>query len=322
MEIPPRPSDPSRTDPSCAAPLGPGAAWAMPAWLLPRLIPDVRFALAYDRLGDQRRALLKGLIADHYALSPPRAVLRRETSEVLASGLVRAVRSLPRPFALLLTDASLDAPALFLAALMPLLCSGAAEVLVARLGARSALPDALLTACELAGQERVAALSPSQAGRLLSECAQSGLPGLVLHPDAPAFRRMLERPPLRSSLAAGSLRLVALAQPRGLGLWRDAPDQFDQERLEFLFGALPFETAGAQPGSSTRKTPEEGAYAAFAAARRDLLLAPDARAGTARTAARLLVGESRAGLWTWPELSPDVFAETAQAFTSAPTPLP
>ncbi|MBU1039946.1 MAG: hypothetical protein KKF77_02455 [Proteobacteria bacterium] len=304
-------------------------AWTCPTWLAPRFISDARFARAYDALGDQRRAKLKGLIADHFALTPPVQSHGAQCSQHFVSGLSRHACTMPRPFVLLLTDASLDAPALFLAALMPALCSGAGEVLVLRLGARpgqpNGPPDALLTACELAGQERVAAVSPTLALRLLSECAQSGLPGLVLYPDTPVLRRLFARPELRDQLDASALRLAPLRLPRALGLWRDSPGQYDPAVLEFLYGALAFEAGGATPGRRTGKSLNDAtikaAFSAFAAPRRDLLLVPEQRLSAGQGAARLVVGESHVGLWTWPELTPELFASLTQALGSAPAPL-
>ncbi|GEM_PF-792164 len=309
-----------------------GSGWDFPSWLEPRFLPDARFARAYDALGDQRRALLKGLIADHYALNPPAPGLRTQCSRQLASGLTIHRSTAPRPFVLLLADASLDAPALFLAALMPALTSGAAEVLVLRLGAPTGLPDPLLTACELSGQERLAPVNPAQAERLLAECAASGLPGLVLCPDSPDLRRVLGRPGLRAQLDASALRLATLRLPTALGLWRDTPAQFSPERLNFLFGAQPFAAGGLHGGRRTSQAGGDDGFAAFAATRRDLLLVPDARVPDARVAEantaagqggpRLVAGESRLGLWTWPELFPELFQVVAQAYTSTPATLP
>ena len=302
-----------------------GSGWDFPSWLEPRLIPDARFARAYDALGDQRRAVLKGLIADHYALNPPAANVCAHSSRQLASGLTIRQGTAPRPFVLLLTDANLDAPALFLAALMPALTSGAGQVLVLRLGAPTGLPDPLLTACELAGQERLAPVNPAQAERLLTECAASGLPGLVLHPDSPELRRVLSRPGLRVQLDASALRLASLRLPTALGLWRDTPAQFSPERLSFLFGALPFAAGGLHGGHRTAQAGGDDGFAAFAAARRDLLLLPDARVAVAATASGqggsgLVVGESRTGLWTWPELFPEMFQVATRAYTATPEP--
>ena len=308
-----------------------GSGWGFPSWLESRLIPDARFARAYDALGDQRRALLKGLIADHYALNQPRPGLRAQCSHQLTSGLTIRRSTAPRPFVLLLTDASLDAPALFLAALMPALTSGAAEVLVLRLGApagqQNGLPDPLLTACELAGQERLVPVNPAQAERLLADCAASGLPGLVLCPDSPDLRRVLSRPGLRTQLDASALCLATLRLPTALGLWRDTPAQFNPECLNFLYGAQPFAAGGLSSGRRTAQADSGDGFAAFAATRRDLLLVPDARVAEAHAAAGqggpgLVVGESRLGLWTWPELFPELFQVVAQAYSSTPTPLP
>lgn len=296
----------------------PGPAWACPSWLESRFIPDARFARAYDVVGDERRAQLKSLIARHFALNPPAAVLSAQHTLRLASGLTSHARVSPRPFVLLLADATFDAPALLLAALMPSLCSGAADVLVARLGSRTSLPDVLLTACELAGQERVTALGSALAVQLLAECAQSSLPGLVLYPDTPELRRVLNRPALRAALDASPLRLAPLRVPQGLGLWRDAASQFEPELVRFLYGDLSFEAGGQKPGRGSRKTPDQNAFCAFAAVRRELLLLPDARLDNARTAARLVLGESCTGLWTWSELSRELFTVTTQACTSAP----
>ena len=293
--------------------------WTPPAWLEQSLLPDRLFARAYEALGDARRARLKTVIAAQFALNPPRQTLARETIDQLPSGLTRRTTCIPRPFALLFTDESLDAPALFLAALLPALSSRIAEVLVLRLGGKASVPDALLTACELAGQERVAALGPVQAERLLLQCASSGQPGLVLCPDTENLRRLFSRPRLREALDASPLCVSPLALPRRLGLWRDAPGQFDPEALALLYGPLVFDCGGVKPGSRGR-APADSAFASFAAAPRDLLLIPEARCGAGQggqVGAARLVSEPHLGLWTWPELTPGVFALTQVALRSA-----
>ncbi|MDQ7834541.1 MAG: hypothetical protein RDU24_04095 [Humidesulfovibrio sp.] len=295
-----------------------GPAWIFPAWLEPRLISDARFARAYDAIGDQRRALLKSIIAHNFALNPPASVLREQHHRMLASGLRCRSSITPRPFILLLVDSSLDAPALLLGALMPALCSGAADVLVVRLGSRASVPESLLTSCELAGQERVASLSATLAAQLLIECAQSGLPGLVLHPDTPEMRRVLNRPALRTALDSSFLRLAPLRVPRGLGVWRDTVDQFALDALAFLYAGLELEAGGAKPGRGASKPQDKSRFQAFASVPRELLLVPDACVETAPSAARLVLGESCSGLWTWPELSDALFTATMQACTTAP----
>ncbi len=272
------------------------------------LIPDARFARAYNALGDRRRALLKRAIAAQYVLNPPRPSLYSVLTEQLASGLVRTSVSRPRPFVLLLLDAGLDAPALLLAALLPALAARPEDVLVARLGGRAETPDSLLAGCELAGQERVAALGPRQLEGLLLDAAASGQSGLVLHADSPALRRILAAKQLRTALDVSSLTLCALPQPQRPGLWRDAPGQFDPADVALLYGALDFEANS--PGGAD--------FAAFACGR-DLLLLPDARSRQAgQGGAACAVSESQLGLFAWPQLSPDLFTLRRTTYSSAP----
>lgn len=299
MEPGPRPDDPAKPTPEACP-----ADWP-PRRLDPLLIPDARFARAYRALGDRRRALIKRAIAAQYALNPPRSNLRSVLTEHLPSGLVRTRVSQPRPLVLILLDTGLDAPALLLAALLPTLAARPDDVLVACLGDRAEAPDCLLAACELAGQERVAALGPRQMERLLLDAAASGLPGLVLHADTPALRRILASRPLRAALDASCLTLCALPLPQRPGLWRDAPGRLEPDDVALLYGALPFTIAG----------PDAADFESFAAGR-DLLLLPDERAGQGR--ATCSVTESQLGLFNWPQLSPDLFALCRTTYSSAP----
>jgi len=286
-------------------------SWSFPAWLEAHQLPDSRFAKAYNALGDRRRALIKGLIARHFALNPPSgpassSITRRH--DLLEHTSVQE----PAPFVLLLLDDVCDAPALFLAALLPALCARVPQVLVARLGQRSAVPDALLAACELSGQEHLAALGPVLLQRLVQEAAASSEPGLVLHPDTPEFRRLLGQKELRQALDASPLRLVPLRLPRACGLWRDSSIDLPPEDVSLLYGALPFETAGAVPGMRSRTAPDEDAWAVFCETRRDLLLAPPIRAGHGQ--AVVTVSGECLGLWRWPELHPALFLQERQIF--------
>jgi hypothetical protein len=295
MEPGPRPDEPA-----CSA-----TPWP-PRWLEPLLIPDARFARAYNALGDRRRALIKRAIAAQFALHPPSTAARSEFRQVLPSGLEVTLRVSPRPFTLVLCDSGLDAPAMLLAALMPTFAGRPDQVLVVRLGARSDVPQAMLAACELAGQERVAALGPRQMERLLLAAAQSGLPGLVLHQHSPALRRILDSKALRAALDASPLSIEPLALPLAPGIWRDAPGQINPEDVDLLYGALEFEAGDAARDSLD----------AFAAGR-GLLILPDSRAGQ-RTFADCAVCESRLGLFTWPQLVPDLFTVRRCTYSSAP----
>lgn len=279
-----------------------------PAWLDQRLVSDFRFARAYNSLGDERRALIKGLVARHYRLQHcgPSQVEQSEAFGIFDRKLVRQ----PVPFVLILVDALFDAPALMLAALLPALCARVPQVLVARLG--KGAPDALLVACELSGQERLATLGPVQLQRLLFELAVGSAPGAVIHPDTEDFRRMLAKPALRQALDASPLRLLPLRAPRLPGLWRDAAADFPPADVALLYGALNFEEQGAAPGQLNQSHADDAAWQYFAAVPRDLLLAPAARAGQSRAA--LTASGECLGMWRWSKLQHAAFALERQTF--------
>ena len=282
--------------------------WTFPTWLDQRLVSDFRFARAYNALGDERRALIKGLVARHYSLQHcgPHNVGLSEAHGIFDRRLVRQ----PLPFVLLLVDALYDAPALLLAALLPALCGRVPQVLVARLG--KGAPDALLVACELSGQERLATLGPVQLQRLLLELAAGGAPGAVIHPDTEDFRRVLAKPALRQALDASPLRLLPLRAPRLPGLWRDAATDFPPADVALLYGALAFDEQGAAPDQAGQTQPDDAAWQQFSAVPRDLLLAPAARAGQSR-AVVTSSGECL-GMWRWPQLQHTAFAQERQTF--------
>lgn len=294
----------------CSEPSG----WSPPDWFETHLIPDVRFAKAYNALADDRRALLKGLIARHFALNPPSPAASTSVTERFDLFSRRSIRG-PAPFVLLLTDRELDAPALFLAALLPALCARVPQVLVCRVGKKSDVPDSLLVSCELSGQERVAAVGPVLLQRLLTDCAASGDAGVVLYPDTSAFRHIISQSALRAALDASALRLTALRPPRACGLWRDECHQFPPLDVALLYGLLNFDIGGVAPGAR-KAGPDEKGWKAFRAVPRDLDLLPQARAGQGR--GLVTVTESCLGQWAWPELVPDFFVQQRQTFLPVP----
>lgn len=296
-------------------------SWRLPDWLEDRLLPDSRFAKAYGRFGDDSRALLKRTIAAHYALAAPRQSRSESSVVTLRSGLLQQRATRPADYAILLLDGPLDAPALALAALMPLLTSGINEVLVVRLGSAASIPDSLLTACELAGQERFATLGPAQMERLLVDCSHGGADGVLLYAATDAVLRVLDRPALRRALFSGSVRALPLALPSSLGLWRDGSGQFPAEPLALLYAGLPMEAAGLAPGTRVAKVgvaKADAAWNAFAAQGHEVLLVPDGRLAAAlNTTARVVVAESQLGLWHWPGLTLNLFMQSTVAFSSA-----
>ncbi len=279
-----------------------------PAWTEGLVVPEARFSRAYASLGDRSRSLIKGLIARHYQLDQPMGPLSWTLDERYPA-MRRESRLAPVSFALLLVDDSMSAPAFVLAALIPALCARVPHVLVAWMGSRSAAPDTLLTACELAGQERVAALGPIQVQRLLDACIADGRPGVVLHPGTAAMTRLLQRPSLAERLAASTVRLLALRRPVRVGLWRDTADIPPADDVSLLYGALQWETN--RPGQNTR----ESDWLSFCNVERDLLLCPDARARQGGAAVTVATGSL--GMWRWPGLGLQDFLARTEVFSPA-----
>jgi hypothetical protein len=281
----------------------------IPAWLESRLLPDSRFARAYAQFGDAERALLKRVIASHYLLSPPALARRSELAVTLPTALRVHTTLAPVDFVLLLVDESFDAPGLLLSALVPALTSGVPEVVVVRLGSSASIPHSILTACELAGQERFASLGPKQTERLLLDCLSGSAAGVLLYSATPDVLRVLDRPGLRRRVHCEALRTLALAPPKRVALWRDAPEQFPAHTLRLLYGNLCFELGGCDSGCDLD-------WQTFASHARDLLLVPEGRAEHFCNA-QVAVSESQLGLWKWSRLTPDLFSQSVSTFSAA-----
>jgi hypothetical protein len=156
--------------------------------------------------------------------------------------------------------------------------------------------------------------------RLLTECAATGEPGVVLYPDTASFRHLLSQQSLAEALEASALRLVGLRPPRACGLWRDAAHQFPPLDVTLLYGLLNFDIGGVAPGAGG--PPDEAAWRAFRATARDLDLVPQARLGRSgcggQGRALVTVTEPCLGQWRWREMEPGLFVRQRQIFSSTP----
>lgn len=290
-----------------------GREEVFPGWLDGQLVPDAKFARAYDSLGDAGRGLLKRVIAAHFALNPPAASLATTRLDVLRCGLTVAADATPLDYALIVCDGGMDAPAFLLPALVPALCSGIAEVLVVRLGKAGGISRSTLAACELAGQERVAGLGPQQLEALLAHLATSAQNGVVIHADTPAVRKVLARPGLGALLSCPGIRRIALPMPTRCGVWSDGEDSMPLDCISQLYGPIPFAQGGLE-GEGEHEFEDFSAYA------RDLLLVPDSRVNrlflAVEQGARVTVSRSQLGLWLWPQISAATFLSLSTIFSS------
>lgn len=151
-----------------------------------RCIADDAFASAYDALAPEERALIKTAVARIVgALAscscPEVSVVSSRKSMRQGVSLYEETR--PADWAAILWDGAYGGWPRILAALLPAILAGVPDCLACRVGAAPSdgpLPDAVLAAMELAGQELVADVSLDDAFSLLTESAERGLAGRVV----------------------------------------------------------------------------------------------------------------------------------------------
>lgn len=267
-------------------------------------VPETRFAKAYAGVPDAQRAWLKTNIArlcEWHGLS--RALARSEAVS-WRGGFSSALIEVPRDFAVLLLDETADSPAQALAALVPALVSGIPDVLVVRVGPKGSIPDALLAACELAGQELVLEAGPRQTLRLLGHLCGQGRSGVILALGRGAA------PGLVGKLAAdpGPVRVWRPSLGRAAGVWLDAKHDFDFAALAFALPQTEFTVFGVRParlGKGFRH--RKGSFEEFLAQGFGIVFVPSARAEEALATASLVLCPGQEGCLVWPDLDPTVF---------------
>ncbi len=292
----------------------------LPAWLEADLIPDQDFGQAYESMDDRQRGWIKACLARLYDRHPPAVGWKVLETGHPRAGYFTLSHSTPLDFAIFLLPLDFSSPARLLAALLPALTAGVGEVLVAFLlqdapakGASSAsspLPSpvpspvpALLTALELAGQERACVLTPKSLDRLLAHLNRLGRPGLLYSfPGLDAG--VLPQPgPLGAGLGVAQAPVAAEA-----GVWLDDPDDFDLAALRFAHPDLRFAVFGPCPrlpdkGFSRRK----GDMERFSASAFDAVYLSEERMGQYLGGAPLVLGPGQEPCWAWPGLSAECF---------------
>lgn len=145
----------------------------IPSWAFDACLDDDIFAIAYEAVPAEQRALLKTAIARHYVWQSPERCPVAWTERVWSQGFESKQHTTPIANCLLLFDTHMSSPADLLAALMPALTSGAGSVLAIRACTDNddPIPAGILAAFELAGQETVVELPPEKISVILNELA-------------------------------------------------------------------------------------------------------------------------------------------------------
>ena len=282
--------------------------FSFPSWIEGHLTEDGHFAAAYDALSDRQRGVCKVSMARleslYGGILPECQTVRSEKQ-----GRSYFSHTTPAPWALFLVGHAFTSPVRLLAALMPAVLAGVPDILVCRVregAAPAPVVNAVLTSLELAGQETVADISPSEAGELV-EYACGHMDGgrlLFLGPFPGCERLFLSAVkrgfPCRAEFDVPRIAVTSAAQ--ALLEREEAPEGTFYPSFEYLHFAHPDAsviTLGAE------ELPGAEAYSCVLCAEEEvdswLLSAP------------LVLTPGEEACWVWPDVSPAFFMETRRA---------
>lgn len=287
--------------------------FSFPDWLSDFVPDDEVFAMAYEDIGDSKRAWLKTNIArllDYYG---PRKDRGGVVERHFRSGFNVHARYDAVDFAVVLFDASLLSPARLLAALVPALACGVEHVLAARVGANGGpWRKAVLTGLELAGQELVVDLNDAEARRLFTQLRDTGRPGAVsvLGPKA----AVIKSSELQSASKMGFWRPRFT---RAAAVWMEDETTFDLDVLAFTHPDMVFSVFGAETELPADNFSYEGAdLADFMDAVIDVAYLPEGHIPQMVNKAKLVLGPGQEGCWIWPDLHTEHFQYQHIAWTT------
>lgn len=260
-----------------------------PEWLGSFAVADEAFASAYDSLLPEQRAMLKLAIARAATLWPHDPALGEYTMSARKDGPIHQYRA-PAEWAFVCWNAEYASAPGILAALMPAILAGVPSIYACGLGGDIA--PAVLTALELAGQERVAVMPPERGAALLEYLASQNQRGrCVFLGDVPAAMHETAR------LA----RIPAVSLPARVRIALDASLSHDEvsETVRFLY-----------PDTAIIPAEKESRY--------DAIVTLPERVGQWMNNAPLVLAPGQESCWVWPELSPVFFHATGYGFASLP----
>ncbi|MGE4293771.1 MAG: hypothetical protein AB7E32_16360 [Desulfovibrio sp.] len=286
----------------------------IPTWALDACLDDETFAAAYEAVPAQRRALLKTAIARQYAWWAPADCDGFHCVRTWTQGFESLERTAPVRVRILLFDDSCASPALLLAGLLPALTAGAGTTLVVHVREEQdpVVPDGVLAACELAGQEAVAELSRSEVHELCRALARGTESCAIL-----ALGRMSERVP--PDFADGFQRRVrSVAAPAGIAVLLDGTDQdADLAALAFAHPGARFWVAGSKIALPDERFRYLGAnFDDLFATAASACFVPRARAEEALERFPLVFSAGHEACWLLPDLGTGFFQIRGLAWRS------
>lgn len=286
-----------------------------PTWTRERLVHDEVFARAYSACPGERRAWIKKTIAQVHALAAPMA---DSESRVLTShrqGFDSVRASVCLSAAVLFLDDTCTAASMAAAAAVPMLMSGVPHVCAVRVGESKPTADDVLAGLELAGLETVFHLDEAAARTFMEALVEQGDVAVLFHGQGEALAMLRTA----AGYAAPPLRIWSPFAVDRVGVWADAPDDWDWEQLVCVHPCADIAVYGPLGGvelpGGCRAAGED--FDAMLEEDWPALYVPRERTQSAIRRARLVLAPGQEGCWVWPGLGTEFFRQARTALADA-----
>lgn len=261
-----------------------------PEWIDDYRIEEDLFAEAYESTGPQLRAWLKKTIAQVYAVNSPEAPRKSWIVNTWRGGFETEISTAPLDWAILLLDKTCVSPVRMLATLVPAFAADMNNVLAVFVG-DGVVPQSVLAAFELAGQEDVLLMPEARVAELLSSTADSEACGAVLD----------MRVESGSLLCPAQVRYWRAPRISSICICKDEESP-DMDVLEFV-----------HPDVDFREIEESALHETQA----DAAVVPSELVGDALTSFRIVLAHGQEGCWIWNGFGSKFFRQESVALAAA-----
>jgi len=270
-----------------------------PDWTRAFVLKDKLFAEAYDLLPATRRAWIKKLVAELYALSVPAPAAQTARTTLWDADFYTVETHKPLDFAVLFLDDTTRSPVKIAAAALPAVLSGIPEVLAVRTGSGRNRPGDVLAALELCGLETVLGLGEKKTRELLKHLAAQGQ-GVILSLSEKISKKAAAigaaSPGLKLWSAGGSLC------SGDFGLWTESGVLWDFDVLSWAYPDARIAVWGAKAPNLENFYSMPGGFEEFRKTGYRVVLTPEDRIAALQGKAALVLGPGHEACWVWPEL--------------------
>ncbi|MDY7000962.1 MAG: hypothetical protein SVS15_04170 [Thermodesulfobacteriota bacterium] len=286
---------------------------AFPDWTRAFVLKDALFAEAYNHLPAARRAWLKKLIAELYALFGPAPAAQTTKTTLWDAIFYTAETYAPLNFAVLFLDDTVRSPVQAAAAALPAVLSGIPEVIAVRTGTNRNKPGDILAAFELCGLETVLGLGEKKARELLKHLAAQGQ-GAVL-----SLGEKISKKAIVAGASSKGLKLWSANRSLcsgDFGLWAERGVSWDFDVLAWAHPDARIAVWGTKAPGFKNFYSMPGKFEDFQKTGYRVVLAPEHRIAALWDQAGLVLGPGQEACWAWPELNLEFFRQKKLALYS------